>query len=436
MFEAQYDKRPLGDTVDRHIGGGTPPRQVPSYWKGEIPWASVKDFPEQKGEIQDTKEHISSAGLHASTRNLIPEQTPLVCTRMAVGRAALPVVPMAINQDVKALFPASGVSAEYLLKLMQFIQPVAESRAVGSTVKGIRIQDYLNIPVPLAPQEVQPLIAQILNTLDTYIRETEALIDKLKAAKQGLLHDLLTRGIGTNGQLRPPRSEAPQLYKESPLSWIPREWEVSTVEAEFGVESGITLGAHRAPRNNPKQYLRVANVHRARLVLEDIATLQASDLEASVRGLHPGDLLVVEGHASTDEIGRCAMADESVRGMLFQNHLFRLRAKRLLSAFGLLWMNSAFVRAYWRCEAATSSGLNTINRTKLSRLNVAVPPLSEQERIISGELVFSSRIRAEEQNLVKLKREKIALMEDLLTGRVRVTLLLESMQQATAATEV
>ena len=129
---------------------------------------------------------------------------------------------MAINQDVKALFPASGVSAEYLLKLMQYIQPLAEGRAVGSTVKGIRIQDYLNIPVPLAPQEAQPVIAQILDTLDTAIRETEALIDKLKAVKQGLLNDLLTRGIDADGQLRPPQSEAPQLYKESPLGWIPR----------------------------------------------------------------------------------------------------------------------------------------------------------------------------------------------------------------------
>jgi len=142
MSEALYEQRPLGDAVERHIGGGTPPRQVPSYWKGEIPWASVKDFSEQKGVIQDTEEHISSAGLHASASNLIPEKMPLVCTRMAVGRAALPVVPMAINQDVKALFPASGVSAEYLLKLMQYIQPLAEGRAVGSTVKGIRIQDY------------------------------------------------------------------------------------------------------------------------------------------------------------------------------------------------------------------------------------------------------------------------------------------------------
>ncbi|MDD1139248.1 restriction endonuclease subunit S [Pseudomonas sp. TNT2022 ID233] len=307
-------------------------------------------------------------------------------------------------------------------------------RTPQTTVRHLSTKDIYTISEPPIGFPAQERIAQILDTLDTAIRETEALIDKLKAVRQGLLHDLLTRGVDANGQLRPPQSEAPQLYKESPLGWISKEWEASTVEAEFDVESGITLGAHRVPRNNPKQYLRVANVHRARLLLEDIATLQASDTEASLRGLHPGDLLVVEGHASTEEIGRCAMADESVRGLLFQNHLFRLRAKRLLSVFGLLWMNSAFVRAYWRCEAATSSGLNTINRTKLNRLDVAVPSLSEQERIVSVELDFASRLRREEQTLEKLKREKIALMEDLLTGRVRVTPLLESMHQSSAQT--
>jgi type I restriction enzyme S subunit len=191
------------------------------------------------------------------------------------------------------------------------------------------------VPIDLPPINEQQQISKILDTLDTAICETESLIDKLKAIKQGLLHDLLTRGIEANGQLRPPQSEAPQLYKKSPLGWIPIEWEASTVETEFCVESGITLGAHRVPRSNPKQYLRVANVHRARLLLEDIATLEASDTEASQRELRPGDLLVVEGHASTEEIGRCAMADESVRGMLFQNHLFRLRTKRLLSVYVL-----------------------------------------------------------------------------------------------------
>jgi len=71
------------------------------------------------------------------------------------------------------------------------------------------------------PLRQQQAIAEILDTLDTTIRQTEAIVEKLKQVKQGLLHDLLTRGIGANGELRPLQSQAPHRYKESPLGWIP-----------------------------------------------------------------------------------------------------------------------------------------------------------------------------------------------------------------------
>src|SRR5690606_28997388 len=103
----------------------------------------------------------------------------------------------------------------------------------------------IEVPDDLAEQRA---IAQILDTLDTAIRETEALIGKLKAVKQGLLHDLLTRGIDANGELRPPQSEAPQLYKESPLGWIPRGWEVVEVgEVLLGIDAGWSPSCPEEP---------------------------------------------------------------------------------------------------------------------------------------------------------------------------------------------
>lgn len=430
MSEALYVQSPLGDAVERHIGGGTPPRQVPSYWKGEIPWASVKDFPEQKGVIQDTEEHISSTGLHASASNLIPAQTPLVCTRMAVGRAALPVIPMAINQDVKALFPASGVSSEYLLKLMQYIQPLAEGRAVGSTVKGIRIQEYLNIPVPLAPQEAQPVIAQILDTLDTAIRETEALIDKLKAVKQGLLHDLLTRGIDAKGQLRPPQSEAPQLYKESPLGWIPREW----VLQELGNLAEVSRGkfTHR-PRNDPAffggeyPFIQTGDVALAQGGYISSYSQTLSERGISVSQEFPAGTIAITiaaNIADTAILARSMFFPDSVVGaMVAPEHNIRFvelsirRAKRTLDA------------------RAPQSAQKNINLQDLRPLLLAVPSRSEQDAIATRYDAIQARLEAEQITVDKLRQQKSGLMDDLLTGRVRVTPLLESMPQPDAPTE-
>jgi len=436
MSETLYEQRPLGDAVERHIGGGTPPRQVPSYWKGEIPWASVKDFPEQKGVIQDTEEHISSAGLHASASNLIPAQTPLVCTRMAVGRAALPVIPMAINQDVKALFPALGVSAEYLLKLIQYIQPLAEGRAVGSTVKGIRIQDYLNIPVPLAPQAAQPVIAQILDTLDTAICETEALIDKLKAVKQGLLHDLLTRGIDTNGQIRPPQSKAPQLYKKSSLGWIPREWEVEPI---INLTSNSVIGPFGSDlvaadyRDSGVPVIFVRDVKPDRLVWKSNVFVSASKAQAlAAHEVRAGDVV-----ATKMGFPPCVAAvyPESMPSGIVTADIVRLRpcTDRICPDWISMFINSSAVAK--QVEQITAG----VTRPKVTlrdvrNLLIGLPPIKEQERVLDRLTAMQSRIQLEEASHEKLTAEKAGLMDDLLTGRVRVTPLLESAQQPAAQT--
>lgn len=436
MSETLYEQRPLGDAVERHIGGGTPPRQVPSYWKGEIPWASVKDFPEQKGVIQDTEEHISSAGLHASASNLIPAQTPLVCTRMAVGRAALPVIPMAINQDVKALFPASGVSAEYLLTLIQYIQPLAEGRAVGSTVKGIRIQDYLNIPVPLAPQAAQPVIAQILDTLDTAIRETEALIDKLKAVKQGLLHDLLSRGIDASGELRPPQSEAPQLYKESPLGWIPREWEVEPI---INLTSNSVIGPFGSDlvaadyRDSGVPVIFVRDVKPDQLVWKSNVFVSASKAQAlAAHEVRAGDVV-----ATKMGFPPCVAAvyPESMPSGIVTADIVRLRpcTDRICPDWMSMFINSSAVAK--QVEQITAG----VTRPKVTlrdvrNLLIGLPPFKEQERVLDRLTAMQSRIQLEETSREKLTAKKAGLMDDLLTGRVRVTPLLESVQQPAAQT--
>ncbi len=273
--------------------------------------------------------------------------------------------------------------------------------------------------VHLPPLPEQRRIAKILDTVDEAIRATEQLIAKLKQMKQGLLHDLLTRGIDDNGELRDPERH-PEQFKDSSLGRIPRGWDVGHVATEFQVESGLTLGPHRKPQRHPHPYLRVANVHRERLDLSNIAHMEASDSEIVNKSLRHGDLLVVEGHANAQEIGRCAMASEDVDGFTFQNHIFRLRPFRMNNKFVLYYMNCSFVRSYWWRMCSTSSGLYTINKTKLKKLSMLMPSAEEQEAIVAKVDQIERRVLREQSHLAKLKLLKKGLMEDLLTGRVRV----------------
>ena len=262
-------------------------------------------------------------------------------------------------------------------------------------------------------------IAEILDTVDETIRATGRVIAKLEQVEQGLLHDLLTRGIDKIGEIRDPDSRPTQLM-ETVIGLVPKAWTLSNVDTEFDVKPGITLGPERQPRSRASPYLRVANVYRRDIDLTDVALLQASLGERAAYSLRSGDLLIVEGHANPHEIGRCAIVTKPAAGLLYQNHLFRLRAKSMAPSFCELWLNSAFVRSYWQRTCASSSGLYTINSKQLRAMPVAVPSKTEQMAIVRASQTAAKQIQSERRSLRKLRQLQIGLMDDLLTGRVRV----------------
>ena len=289
----------------------------------------------------------------------------------------------------------------------------------GSSVIHIAGSHLQQLPVFLPAPAEQRRIARVLDTVDEAIRATEAVIAKLEQVKEGLLHDLLTCGIDDNGELRDPERHFGQ-FRDSPLGRIPREWAVTLAANELEVTAGITLGPHRRPNHNPQPYLRVANVYTERLDLSDVAYLDARESELVGRTLIPGDILIVEGHANPEEIGRAAMATADVEGFTFQNHLFRVRPNALHPGFAVRWLNGVSARKHWRRVSASSSGLYTINQEKLRAMWLAVPPAYEQSAIVVRVDSVDCRIETSTSELQKLRLLRSGLMDDLLTGRVRV----------------
>ena len=127
------------------VGGGTPPRSQPGCWAGSIPWASVKDFSDEEVFLHDTVEHISAEGLSSSAATLVPENTPVLCTRMAVGRCALTTQPTAINQDLKGLLLSEDFDRHFFIRLLQSKRRQLQRVSIGSTVRGITLVDLLKL---------------------------------------------------------------------------------------------------------------------------------------------------------------------------------------------------------------------------------------------------------------------------------------------------
>lgn len=325
-----------------------------------------------------------------------------------------------VASTVSKLSPSDKVEPKYLYYALSERFDWIQHRRTGTGVPHVPkdLGRLLKLRYP-KQRTVQQRIATILSGIDSAIEKTEALIAKYQQIKAGLMHDLFTRGVLPNGQLRPPRDQAPKLYQETAIGWIPREWSESDCSIEFAIESGITLGQHRRPSKRPRAYLRVANVHRDELRLEDLAYLEVLPNE-SVSTLQEFDLLIVEGHANRAEIGRCAMVTAEAAGLLFQNHLFRLRPHRLNHYYALDWLNSHYAMRHWETMCSTSSGLNTINRRMLGRMFVAVPSPDEQVLIAQRALGAKKLLGLEIQKLYKLHAQKQGLMHDLLTGKVPV----------------
>lgn len=170
---------PLGELVEIK-GGGTPSRSVPDYWGGPIPWATVKDF---KSTILDaTLESITLEGVASSATTIVPAGSIIVPTRMAVGKAAINTIDMAINQDLKAIMPREGVDRYFLLHFLLSKAEYLECRAQGATVKGIKLELLRSLPFPDLSLKDQRRIAKILERADGIRRKrlsARACVDEL-----------------------------------------------------------------------------------------------------------------------------------------------------------------------------------------------------------------------------------------------------------------
>lgn len=158
----------LGELVTI-VGGGTPSRNRSDYFNGDIPWVTVKDLSDIFF-VRTSQERISRLGLENSAARLIPAGNVLLGTRMSVGKAAMNLVDVAINQDFKALFCGPRLDPLYLTFFLASAAPRLEAIASGATVKGVTIEDVEGLKVPIPDLRVQRQIAARLEQADRLYR--------------------------------------------------------------------------------------------------------------------------------------------------------------------------------------------------------------------------------------------------------------------------
>jgi len=279
---------------------------------------------------------------------------------------------------------------------------------------------FIKIEFPKSKPE-QSKIAEVLSKVDQAIKQTESLIAKQQRIKTGLMQDLLTLGIDEHGNLR---SEETHEFKDSPLGRIPVEWEVKKLGTIFESQLGKMLSQKSKEGKNAAYYLGNKNVQWEEI---DSTTLEWMDFSARERekySLKKGDILVCEG----GEVGRSCVWTGQIQGCYYQKAIHRLRAKidyvsDLFPKF-IQWSISYGFLA----DFTSQTSIAHLTKEKLDELWIIVPEYPEQIRIcdvFSGQDLYKQQTSIE---LIKLRSLKTALMQDLLTGKKRVTPLMENME--------
>lgn len=394
--------------ITKDVGGGTPSKSVDEYWKnGTIPWMSVKDFSSAKnGVLEDTIDHITQTGLENSSSNLVDVDAIIICMRMALGKIVKLKQPMAINQDLRAIWLNDCVDRDYFV----FFYSTLKVEGHGMTVAGINKKQLMAYLLPLPPLAEQRRIVErieqafsVLDTIDSlqaqYADNLTVLKAKLiDAAIQGKLVDQRPEE-GTGEELyqqiqreKQALIKAGKLKKEKPLSEIsedeipfdiPENWKwvrfanlmLTMSTGPFGsmlhkadyIENGI-------PLVNPAN-ITDGQIVPSRKMMVSKETRNRLESYVLRRGM------IVMGRRG--EMGRCAVVSENEDGWLCGTGSFFMTPSSALFVLYLsMFFSTPYAKHYLGGESIGTT-MSNLNHTILCKMPIPLPPFAEQKRIVA-----------------------------------------------------
>ncbi|BAN68074.1 hypothetical protein EBS_0079 [endosymbiont of unidentified scaly snail isolate Monju] len=321
--------------------------------------------------------------------------------------------------------PNDSLDPSYLGQVLRNEESVRqyENFMSGSALRRLVLRDIRSIQIPLPSLAQQRAIAKILDTLDDAIQKTEQLIAKLKQIKQGLLHDLLTRGIDENGQLRDPIAH-PEQFKDSVLGKIPKEWRVVPLRQLIeSLDAGVSVNAFDYPAASGQiGVLKTSAVSGGKFYpRENKAVLPQEISRARVRP--EADSIIVSRMNTPELVGEHGYVDGFFGDLYLPDRLWlmKFKDKDLISARWLsFFLSTPPAKRHIALHATGTSGsMKNLPKDKFLDMLIPLPELAEQNLVAETLKSHEDRMILEGCHLQRLQSIKKGLMNDLLTGRVR-----------------
>jgi type I restriction enzyme S subunit len=416
--------------VCRFVGGGTPDKGNIEYWNGEIPWVSPKDM--KSSEVVNTEDHITKAGLDSSAAKLVETGAVLIVMRSGILRHSIPVainrVPVTLNQDMRALIPASALEPRYLARLIeghqrQFLNVWSKE---GTTVESLESDLVADTEIAMPPLLQQRAIADYLDRetaqLDELVAAKERVLGLVAEKRRALITRAVTRGLDPG---------AP--FRDSGIPWlgeIPAHWDVQRLKFLVPrIEQGWSPECHNVPASDEEWgVLKAGCCNGGMFNQQENKSLPlnlAPPLDLEVK---PGDIVMSRASGSTELIGSVALVPEGTRSrLLLSDKTYRilLDTTRATQSYFVIALGSDVGRVQVQEVVSGAAGLaNNIAQGDIKEFAIPLPPVDEQVAIvdyITAETAKLDALRAAtERTIALLKERRAALIAATVTGKINV----------------
>jgi type I restriction enzyme S subunit len=372
MLPNEWQRVPVGKVCNSIVPG----RNKPKYFDGDIPWVTTPEISGRYVPSALQKNYVSETVLKECGGKIVPKGAVVMAAVGELGLVALAAEKVVLNQQLHAFVCSNSVHNEYLAYALKAQKYYMESVASKTTIPYMNKTNCESIPVPLPPLPEQKKIAQILSAWDQAITATKRLLENSQQRKKGLMQQLLT------GKKRLPGFE--------------EEWQK--------IELGEALKYQQ-----PTPFLV-----RSTEYSNDFPTPVLTAGKSFLLGYSDEEFGIYRNVLPT------IIFDDFTTASRFVDFPFKVKS----SAIKILTSNSGFSTRYLlEAMQMIRFKVGGHQRHWISIFaNLVIPcPSFEEQKAISKVLATADHEISALQNFLKsLKKEKKALMQQLLTGKRRV----------------
>ena len=386
------------ESIGDIIGGGTPDSTNTKYWNGNILWAIPTDITKlSTSYINDTERKITKNGLENSSAKLLPVGTILITSRATIGKCAIAIKPMATNQGFQSIICNDNFDRLFIFYMIKHDSNKLLRLSYGTTFLEISKAAIKSIAILVPKKDEQTKIASIISGVDALIESTQKVIEKTERLKKGLMQKLLTKGISRT--------------KFKKVKWlfgkeieIPEEWKLERL--------GNVCKIRKSSSISSDLYIGLEHIGQGNNLVE--STGNVSEFTSTKNTFSQGDVLYGKLRPLLNKVW---LATES--GYCSTDILPLVPTNKILSQI-LLFVLTNHDFLWYAVSTSAGTKMPRTSWSDMKKFPVVLSNIQEQQKIASILSGVDVYIQKNQQYKEKLEKLKKGLMQELLTGQIRV----------------